>query len=66
MSKRLTGSVEKRPERLKESEGQAPADEGFSSEEIHRAVFSRTPGRRSAEELKEGIAERMRRKFSRR
>ncbi|HEV2720782.1 MAG TPA: AbrB/MazE/SpoVT family DNA-binding domain-containing protein [Thermoanaerobaculia bacterium] len=38
----------------------------YSSEDIHRAVFSRVPKRRSADEFKRGIAERMRRKYARR
>ena len=37
----------------------------YSSEDIHRAVFSRVP-RRSIGELKRGIAEHMRRKYARR
>jgi AbrB family looped-hinge helix DNA binding protein len=37
-----------------------------SSEDIHRAVFSRVPGVRSSEELKESIAEHMRKKHARR
>ena len=38
----------------------------YSSEDIHRAVFSRVPETKSSEELKEGIAEHMRRKHARR
>ena len=38
----------------------------YSSEDIHRAVFSRTPRRRSIEELKRGIADHMRKKYARR
>jgi AbrB family looped-hinge helix DNA binding protein len=38
----------------------------YSSEDIHRAVFSRVPRRRSADDLKKGIAEHMRKKYARR
>jgi AbrB family looped-hinge helix DNA binding protein len=38
----------------------------YSSEDIHRAVFKRSPKPRSAEELKQGIAEHMRKKHARR
>lgn len=38
----------------------------YSSEDIHRAVFSRVPKPRSAEEMKQGIAEHMRKKHARR
>jgi antitoxin PrlF len=38
----------------------------YSSEDIHRAVFPRAPRRRSVDELKQGIAERMRKKYARR
>jgi len=38
----------------------------YSSEDIHRAVFSRVPKARSAEEMKQGIAEHMRKKHARR
>jgi antitoxin PrlF len=38
----------------------------YSSEDIHRAVFSRVPRKRSVDDLKEGIAERMRKKYARR
>lgn len=38
----------------------------YSSEDIHRAVFSRVPKRRSNEELKKGIADHMRKKHARR
>jgi AbrB family looped-hinge helix DNA binding protein len=38
----------------------------YSSEDIHRAVFSRTPGARSSEDMKRGIAEYMRKKHARR
>lgn len=38
----------------------------YSSEDIHRAVFSRVPTARSAEEMKQGIAEHMRKKHARR
>jgi len=38
----------------------------YSSEDIHRAVFKRTPKPRSAAELKQGIAEHMRKKHARR
>jgi AbrB family looped-hinge helix DNA binding protein len=37
----------------------------YSSEDIHRAVFSRPPRARSAEEMKQGIAEHMRKKYGR-
>jgi AbrB family looped-hinge helix DNA binding protein len=37
----------------------------YSSEDIHRAVFARVPKRRSTEDLKRGIAERMRKKHAR-
>jgi hypothetical protein len=52
--------------KLDETEKQALANEGYSSEDIHRAVFSSTPKRRSIDDLKAGIAERMRKKASRR
>ena len=38
----------------------------YSSEDIHRAVFSSVPKRKSLDELKEGIAEHMRKKYARR
>ena len=38
----------------------------YSSEDIHRAVFSRRPKPRRSEELKEGVAESMRKKHARR
>lgn len=38
----------------------------YSSEDIHRAVFSRVPRARSSEEMKQGIAEHMRKKHARR
>jgi len=38
----------------------------YSSEDIHRAVFKRTPKPRSAAELKQGIADHMRKKHARR
>jgi len=38
----------------------------YSSEDIHRVVFKRSPKPRSAEELKQGIAEHMRKKHARR
>ena len=38
----------------------------YSSEDIHRAVFSRVPRTRSIEEMKQGIAEHMRKKYARR
>ena len=38
----------------------------YSSEDIHRAVFSRVPKRRSIDDLKRGIADRMRKKYARR
>ena len=38
----------------------------YSSEDIHRAVFSREPRTRSIEEMKQGIAEHMRKKYARR
>lgn len=38
----------------------------YSSEEIHRAVFDRPPKARSADELKSGVAEYMRKKHARR
>jgi AbrB family looped-hinge helix DNA binding protein len=38
----------------------------YSSEDIHRAVFARPPRARTAEELKQGIGEHMRRKHARR
>ena len=37
----------------------------YSSEDIHRAVFAKPPKVRSAEELKQGIAEHMRKKHAR-
>jgi len=38
----------------------------YSSEDIHRAVFARPPKSRSSAELKEGIADYMRKKHARR
>lgn len=38
----------------------------YSSEDIHRAVFEKTPKRRTSEELRQGIADHMRRKHARR
>lgn len=38
----------------------------YSSEDIHCAVFARVPAARSPEEIKEGIAGRMRKKYARR
>ena len=38
----------------------------YSSEDIHRAVFTKPPKTRSSEELKRGIAEHMRKKHARR
>lgn len=38
----------------------------YSSEDIHRAVFSRTPKARSSAEMKQGIAAHMRKKHARR
>jgi AbrB family looped-hinge helix DNA binding protein len=38
----------------------------YSSEDIHRAVFARPPAPRTAVELKEGIAEHIRKKHARR
>lgn len=38
----------------------------YSSEDIHRAVFARPPKARTSAELKEGIAEYMRKKHARR
>jgi AbrB family looped-hinge helix DNA binding protein len=38
----------------------------YSSEDIHHAVFARPPKPRSSAELKEGIAEYMRKKHARR
>jgi antitoxin PrlF len=38
----------------------------YSSEDIHRAVFARRPKPKTAEELKQGIADHMRRKHARR
>jgi antitoxin PrlF len=38
----------------------------YSSEDIHRAVFAKTPRRRSTEELKNGVAEYLRKKHARR
>ncbi len=38
----------------------------YTSEDIHRAVFSRPPKARSSEEMKQGIAEYMRKKHARR
>ena len=38
----------------------------YSSEDIHRAVFSRVPRTRSIEGMKQGIAEHMRKKYARR
>ena len=38
----------------------------YSSEDIHRAVFSRVPRRRSTDDFKRGIAEHMRKKYARR
>jgi antitoxin PrlF len=38
----------------------------YSSEEIHRAVFAKTPKAKTSDELKQGIAEHMRRKHARR
>ena len=37
----------------------------YSSEDIHRAIFSERPRPRSIEELKEGIAEHIRKKHAR-
>lgn len=39
---------------------------GYSSEDIHRAVFAHPPKPRSSAELKEGIADSMRKKHGRR
>jgi len=38
----------------------------YTSEDIHRAVFARPPRPRSSEEIKEGIAKHMRKKYARR
>lgn len=38
----------------------------YSSEDIHQAVFSHVPKRRSVDEFKRGIAEHMRKKYARR
>lgn len=38
----------------------------YSSEDIHRAVFAKTPKTRSTEELKQGIADHMRKMHARR
>lgn len=38
----------------------------YSSEDIHQAVFRHVPKRRTTEELKEGIAEHIRKKHARR
>ena len=38
----------------------------YSSEDIHRAVFSRLPKRKSTDDLKQGIAAHMRKKHARR
>lgn len=38
----------------------------YSSDDIHRAVFSRVQRARSIEEMNEGIAEHMRKKYARR
>ena len=38
----------------------------YSSEEIHRALFTQVPNRRSAPDGKAGIRTRMRRKYARR
>jgi AbrB family looped-hinge helix DNA binding protein len=38
----------------------------YSSEDIHRAVFSRVPKRRSIDDFERGIAEHMRKKYARR
>lgn len=38
----------------------------YSSEDIHHAVFARTPKRKSAEDFKRGIAEHLRKKHARR
>jgi antitoxin PrlF len=38
----------------------------YSSEDIHRAVFARAPKARSSEEMKQGIAKHMRKKYARR
>lgn len=38
----------------------------YSSEDIHQAVFARTPVARTTEELKQGIAQHMRKKHARR
>ncbi|HJQ39244.1 MAG TPA: AbrB/MazE/SpoVT family DNA-binding domain-containing protein [Thermoanaerobaculia bacterium] len=38
----------------------------YSSEDIHRAVFSRAPKAKTSEEMKQGIARHMRRKHARR
>lgn len=38
----------------------------YSSEDIHRAVFSQKPKPRSSEEMKQGISEYMRQKHARR
>jgi AbrB family looped-hinge helix DNA binding protein len=38
----------------------------YSSEDIHRAVFANVPGKKTSRDLKEGIAEHMRRKHARR
>ena len=37
----------------------------YSSEHIHRAVFAKTPKPRTVEEMKQGIAEHMRKKHAR-
>ena len=38
----------------------------YSSEDIHRAVFAKAPRPRSIEELKQGVAEHIRKKHARR
>lgn len=39
---------------------------GFSSEDIHRALFrSKTPARKTLEQLKEGIRDRLRKRYAR-
>ena len=38
----------------------------YSSEDIHRAVFPRVPKRKSTDDLKQGIADHMRKRHARR
>ncbi len=52
----------------KEEEGRIVVERvaGFSSEDIHRALFrSRRPERKSLEQLKEGVRDRVRKRYAR-